>query len=315
MATVKNTSGGELRLIRVGSEYHRRSSVNLILQDDETGVVPDDFTTDEGPAAMISGGDLEVLSYDPTDAVVAGEVTTVNAIYKIDLDNTPGDIAASNTASSEASDADTHDFSNPVDRDMVVTVNGVDIEHSFVPSDFVAIAAATAEEVDASLDANTELAAVVDISNDGSLVTIATKALGTSATLAFSGAAATLLGFATPAAGTEAPSSVEVLVKDGAGNPAPGVRVDVKIYDAVTAGALLADTPGQLASKGTLDADYVNDTFGTTDALGELDFEIASDISGADNLYLELTPPADYFLAVTTRKGSDSSRELIAKSS
>ena len=64
MATVKNTSGGELRLIRVGSAFHRRLSVNLILQDEESGVVPDDFTTDDGPVALIAAGDLEILSFD-----------------------------------------------------------------------------------------------------------------------------------------------------------------------------------------------------------------------------------------------------------
>ena len=315
MATVKNTSGGELRLIRVGSAFHRRLSVNLILQDEESGVVPDDFTTDDGPVAMIAANDLEILSYDPDDAVVAGEVTTVNAIYKIDLDNTPADVANTTTASSEASGADTHDFSNPNDRSMVVTVNGVAIPHAFLASDFVAIAAGTAEEVDASLDTNAALAAVVNITNDGSLVTIATKRLGTSATLAFSGAAATLLSLAaSPSDGAVAPALVQVLVKDGAGRPAAGVQVDVDIFDAVTAGSLLADTQVQAVTKGTIDTGiYTNDASMTTDENGELDFEIATAISGADIMYLNLAAPADFFLAVTTRKGSDSTREAIAK--
>lgn len=316
MATVKNTSGGELRLIRVGSLFHRRDAVNLTLADDGEGTVPDDFLEDEGPVALIAANDLEILAYDPDDALVAGEVTTVGAIYKIDLDNTPADIANSNTASSEASGADTHDFSNPSDRSMVVTVNGTAITHAFVAGDFVSIAAGTAEEVDASLDANAALAAVVAITNDGSIVTIATKRLGTSATLAFSGAAATLLSLAaSPSDGTVAPSDVEVLVKDGAGRVAPGVQVNVKVYDAITAGSLLADTQVQAVTKGTIDSGiYTNDAEMTTDENGELDFELATDISGADIMYLDLTPPTDFFLAVTTRKGPDSTRETIAKS-
>jgi len=315
MATIKNVSGARLILTRVGSLYHRRDGVNLDLADDATGTVPDDFLTDEGAVALIAASDIEVLSYDPTDTVIAGEAATVAAIYSISLDNTPGDVAASNVGAAEVSDADTHDFSNPADRTMTITVNGTAIEHEFLAGDFVAIAAATAEEVDASFDANAALAAEVVITNDGSLVTLTTKRLGTSATLDFAGNAATLLGYAGPVAGTVAPSDVEVLVLDAAGNPAPGVDVDIAIYDAITGGGLLADTQFQAATKGSLDADYTNDAVGTTDANGELDFEIATDISGADNLYLDLGVPTGFFLSITDRKGSDSSRELIAKSS
>ena len=85
------------------------------------------------------------------------------------------------------------------------------------------------------------------------------------------------------------------------------------IFDAVTAGSLLAATQVQEASKGTIKSGkYTNVATLTTSSTGEVDVEVATSLA-ADSLFLDLAAPAGFFLSVSDRKGSDSTREEIVK--
>ncbi len=301
MAQVKNDGSEQLRLLQVGNFYNDLPHVQLVLEPGETGTVPDQFLATPEGLAVIAAGDLVVLSYDPDDAVIAPEIGGgISNIYKINQEAVGGDpISNDNDPATEASDADTHDFSNPADRFMDLIVNGVTISHEFLASDFASIAAATAEEVDASFDANAALAAELVITNDGSIVTLTTKKRGTTATLDFAGAGATLLGYAGPVTGVIAPATLELLAKDSAGNPAPGVEIELNIFDAATGTTPLANTQFQAPSKGSFSSGiYTNSAVGVTDENGELDFEVAAFVAGADSLFVDMSPPADNFLAV-----------------
>jgi hypothetical protein len=303
MATVRNDGSEQLRLLQVGNFYNDLPHVNLVLEPGEEGDVPDQFLDTPEGKAILAGGDLVVLSYDPDDAVIAAELGGgVSTAYKINQEAFNDDqVSNDNDPATEASDADTFDFSNPNDRNMVITVNGVDIPHSFVAGDFVDIANATAEEVDASFDANAALAAELTITNDGSIVTLTTKKRGTTASLDFSGNAATVLGYAGPVTGAVTPASLELLVKDAAGNPVPGVEVEINIFDdsGTVPGTPLANTQVNAALKGTISSGlYTNSAVGVTDENGELDFEVAVWLGGTVTAYVDMNPPADLFLSV-----------------
>ncbi len=322
MAVVQNTSGVTLRLIRVGQLHPIKiNGVNLELADNATGTVPDDFLQTEGAIALRNAGNLTVISFDDSigSAVVQGE-TTLSAAYTISLSNTPADFGGQHVAASAQSViAENYDFSNPANRTLNITINGVAIVHTFVSGDFSDQAAGTAAEVATSLVGNTAFAAQAVAADAAGDVLITSLALGTSSTIAaISGTADTILdlagGITSP--GTLAPSLAEVTVLDSRGNVAAGVDVTAEIFDAITAGALLAATAVQVAAKGTFQSgQYTNSGVIRTDGGGEADFEVVSDISGVDSLFLDLAAPAGFFLSVTDRKGSDSSRETIAKTS
>ncbi len=317
MALVRNDSGGELRLTRVGRIGPPKfEGVNLVLQDTESGTVPDDFTREEGPAKLIAAGDLVVLQFSSGDTVVEGESLHRSA-YSISLDNTPADIAtgAGMVASIALGGTETFDFSNPADRVLVIVANGITINHTFVSGDFSDIAAGTAAEVAASLAGNAAFAAEASAADNSGDIDITSLSLGTSSTLVFSGAADAVLALeaGTTSPGTKAPSLVQVLVSDSRGNAIQGVDVDMSIFDAVTAGALLAATQLQEATKGTFKSGkYTNTATVTTDATGEADVEVATSLA-ADSLFLDLAAPAGFFLSVSDRNGAASTREEIVK--
>jgi hypothetical protein len=315
MATVKNDGSEQLRLLQVGNLYNNLPHVNLVLEPGDEGTVPDSFLdTPEGKAVQLSG-DLVVLAYDPDDAVIAAELGGgVSTVYKLTQEAVGGDpISNDNDPATETSaNAENYDFSNPSDRNLVVTVNGVDIPHTFEAGDFASISAATAEEVDASLAANAALVAEVDVSNNTTNVILTTKKRGTTATLDFSGNAATVLGFSGGQTGAIAPATLELVAKDSAGNPAPGVEVELNIFtDASTVpGTPLANTQFQAASKGSFSSgEYTNSAVGVTDENGELDFEVALFLAGNVSAFVDMSPPADNFLAVAV-----SPREEIVQS-
>ncbi len=317
MALIQNTSGGTLRLTRVGRIGPPKiDGVNLVLADNATGTVPDDFLRNEGPAKLIAAADLTVLQFGVDDEVVEGESLHRSA-YSISLDNTPGDIATGTMgAAIDTGSAETYDFSNPANRVLGMVLNGITVSHTFLSGDFSDISAATAAEVFASLNGNTAFAAEATADDNAGSIRVTSKALGTSSNIIFSGTANTILGLsASQVDGTIAPSLVQILVKDSRGNPIQGVDVVASIFDAVTAGSLLAATQFQEASKGTFKSGkYANVATVTTDATGEADVEIATSLAD-DSLFLDLAAPAGFFISVSDRKGSDSTRETIVKTS
>lgn len=319
MATVKNISSPaeELRLLRVPRPHLGVSGVNVILAGGTSGTIPDDFIASDGIQALITASKLEISAFNPLDAVVAGEAAQVNSVYLITLDNTPADWpSADNVAAIDTGGAETYDFSNPADRALTITINTVAITHTFLPADFSSLGAGTAAEVATSLTGNTAFAAEATAADNGGSIEITSKVLGTSSTvISTAGGAATLLALSTTVVtGTGAPSSVQILAKKTDGTAAPGVTVNVKSFDAVTAGSLLANTQVQFVTKGSVSSGiFTNDAVAVTDAAGELDFELAQDIGGADSAFIDLSPTTGFFLADSDTKGSDSSRDEVVR--
>lgn len=316
MALIRNDSGGELRLTRVGKiGPPKLQGVNIALANGATATVPDDFLQSDGMVVLVAAADIVILQFGAGDTVVEQESLHRSA-YSISLDNTPADIAtgAGMAAAVDTGGAETYDFSNPADRVLSMVLNGITVAHTFQSSDFSDIAAGTAAEVAASLDNNTAFAAEADADDNAGSIRVTSLALGTSSNIIFSGTANAILALsATQVDGTKAPSLVQILVSDSRGNPIQGVDVDMKIFDAVTAGSLLAATQLQEATKGTFKSGkYTNDATITTDATGEADVEVATSLA-ADSLFLDLAAPTGFFLSASDRKGSDSSREEIVK--
>lgn len=319
MATVKNTGTDELRLLRVGSPGLLRTPVSTILAAGASGTVPDDFTITEGFKALVTAGKVEITAFGVDDILVAGETAQITSVFKVSMDNTPADFpGADNVAAIDTGGAETYDFSNPADRALTITINGKVITHAFVPGDFASIGAGTAAEVATSLTGNAAFAAQATAADNSGDIEITSKALGTSSTIiSAAGGAATLLGLSTTVVtGTGAPSLVQLLITKPDGTPAPGVTVTVHTFDAVTAGGTgPATTAVQVASKGSIaTGDFSNPADVVSDANGEIDFEIVQAYAGADSTFVEMIPPAGFFLAVSDRKGVDSTREEIARS-
>jgi hypothetical protein len=320
MATVKNIGSDELRLIRVPSKGLLRTGVNTILAAGASGTVPDDFTTTDGFKALVTASKVEITAFGVDDVLVAAETAQITSIYLVTMDNTPADFPnADNVAAVDTGGAETYDFSNPADRALSITINGVAITHNFIPSDFASLGAGTAAEVATSLTGNSAFAAQATAADAAGSIEITSKALGTSSTIiSAAGGAATLLGLSTTTVpGTGAPSTVQLLVKKPDGTAAPGVSVTIESFDAATAGSSgPATTVMQIASKGTFSSgEFANPAVGVTDANGELDFEVVQAYGGLDTAFIDLSTPAAFFLADTDRKGSDSSREEIVRAS
>lgn len=315
MATVKNISAGELRLLRVPRPHLGVSGVNVILAAGTSGTIPDDFIASDGIQALLTATSLEISAFDPLDTVVAGEAAQINSVYLITLDNVPGDWTnTDNVAAIDTGGAGTYDFSNPADRALTITLNGVAVTHAFLPGDFATLGAGTAAEVATSLTGNTAFAAEATAADAAGSIEITSKVLGTSSTIiSTAGGAATLLTLSTSSvAGTGAPSSVQVLAKKTDGTAAPGVTVNLKAFDTITGGALLANVQVQFVTKGSVSSGiFTNDAVAVTDAAGELDFELGQALGGTDDAFLDLTPTAGFFLADSDTKGSDSSRDTI----
>lgn len=246
------------------------------------------------------------------------------ALSKLTVENTPGDLAASCTAPViDGIDGVTADLSTIVDGDdeavLTLTLNGLVVELDCDFGSVSDIEAVTVDEAVAAIDAAV-IAAGYTASNliDASKATAALRVtaadgvLGTSASMQFTGALAEALSLdnsGAAKAGTGAPSDFQLLVTSYDGDPAANVNVSVKIYDAASAGSLLADTQAQLASKGDfVSGECSNDAVVSSGPTGEIDFEVVSDISGGDELYIELALPAGYVLS-----SSPSSRTNITK--
>jgi hypothetical protein len=316
MALIQNSSGGEIRLSRVGKiGPPKLEGVNIAFDDTETATVPDDFLRSDGMVALVAANDITILQFGAGDEVVEQESLHRSA-YSISLDNTPADIANIMVAAVDTGGAETYDFSNPANRSLSMVLNGISVTHTFVSGDFSDQAAATAAEVVTSLAGNAAFAAEAAADDNAGSIRVTSLAFGTSSNIIFSGTANAILALSvTQVDGTIAPSLVQVLVKDSRGNAIQGVDVVAGIWDTVTGGSLLADTQIQEASKGSIKTGkYTNTATLTTSSTGEADVEVASDISGADSLFLDLAAPAGFFLSVSDRKGVDSSREQIDKS-
>jgi hypothetical protein len=320
MATVKNIDTEELRLIRTERLSARPASagVNLVLAPQESGTVPDDFTISEGFVALLNANKVSILSYEDDDILVPGETAQTTSVYLASMDNTPADFpAADNAAAVALGGTETFDFSNPNDRTLDMVLNGVSVSHTFAAGDFSNIAAGTAAEVAASLDGNADFAAQADAADNTGDIDITSLALGTSSTLAFSGAADAILDLQSGVTnGTGAPSTVELLITKPDGTPAPGVTVTVESFDAVTAGSSGPATAAfQLAAKGTIaTGEFANPVTVTSDANGEVDFEYVQAFGGADSGFIDVAVPAGFFLADSDRKGVDSTREEVVRS-
>ena len=318
MATVKNIGSDELRLLRVGSPGLLRTPVKTILAPGDSGTVPDDFTTTTGFKALVAASKVEITAFGVDDILVAAETAQITSVYFASMDNTPADwLAVDNVAAVDTGGAETYDFSNPADRALTITINGVAIVHAFVPADFVALGAGTAAEVATSLTGNTAFAAQATAADAAGSIAITSKALGTSSTIiSLAGGAQALLGLSTTTvSGTGAPSTVELLVTKPDGTPAPGVSVTIESFDAVTAGASGPATAAfQIAAKGSFSSgEFANPAVGVTDSNGELDFEYVQAFGGTDTGFIDLSVPAGFFLADTDRKGVDSTREEVLR--
>jgi len=318
MATVKNIGTEELRLLRVGSPGLLRTPVATILAAGASGTVPDDFTTTEGFKALVAAGKVEITAFGVDDILVAGEAAQITSIFFVSMDNTPANFpSADNVAAIDTGGAETYDFSNPADRALTITINGKEIKHTFLPGDFASLAAGTAAEVATSLAGNTAFAAQATAADNGGSIEVTSKALGTSSTvISAAGGAATLLGLSTTVVtGTGAPSLAQLLITKPDGTPAPGVTVTVHSFDAVTAGGTgPATTALQIASKGSISSgEFSNPMDIVTDSNGEADFEVVQAYGGVDSAFLNLGVPTGFFLADSDRKGTDSTREEIAR--
>lgn len=244
-------------------------------------------------------------------------------LAKITLSNTPGDLAASNRAPTVTGVGTTVDLSTIVDEDSVAVLtlilNGLTVELSCDFSSAADIEAVTVDEAVAAIDAAVTAAGytdanLIDASNSGGDLVVDAKDgyLGTSASMQFTGDLAEALDLDNTGAevnGTGAPSSVQLTVTSLDGQPVQGVNVTLKIYDASSAGSLLGDCGCQLALKGTfVSGEQSNDAVIMSDENGEADFEVVSEISGADELYLDISADADYYLSQ-----APASRENISK--
>lgn len=173
------------------------------------------------------------------------------------------------------------------------------------------LSAVTAAEVVAALLANTTFAKYCTAAvTNTTKVTITTLAKGTNASiLARNTGANTVIAWATTAqSGTQAASAFQYTVYDGNGELAHKAQVRVRVYDASTAGALLASTYVQIVTKGrAVSGLHSNDCILET-VNGEVDFEVASDISGADELYIDIQPNA-----TSAHMSTVPSRENVSK--
>lgn len=98
--------------------------------------------------------------------------------------------------------------------------------------------------------------------------------------------------------GTGTPVTMEALVKDSSGNPLQNAKVALSVYDAASAGSLVATAKFQTMTKGTFSSLYDNTIFGYTDEEGKVALAVINIGASPATVYIELGKgSSDYFLA------------------